>query len=122
MTIVDINDIEDIVRAKINIDKNDQSLNGERSNLNEFMTKYCNLQDVIMLNSDKMIPFNYIEDVDTQKYLFISDKEHVDIILEVLKSINYNMNNLTEFNAYDPNNAGKSVNIIIHNNKYYVIP
>lgn len=121
MNIVDINDIEDIIRAKINIDKNNEELKGERSNLNEFMMKYCNLQDIIMLDNDKLIPFYYLEDVDNQKYLFVSDKKNVNIITELLNMINYNMNNLKEINIYDINTLKNNKNIIIHNNKYYTI-
>ena len=121
MNIVDINDIEDIIRAKINIDKNNEELKGERSNLNEFMMKYCNLQDIIMFDNDKLIPFYYLEDVDNQKYLFISDKNNVNIITEILNMINYNMDNLKEINIYDINTLKNNKNIIIHNNKYYAI-
>ena len=118
MNIVDINDIEDVIRAKINIDKNNEDLKGKRSDLNEFMSTYCNLKDIIILKNN-IIPFNFIIDKDEQKYLFISNKDNIEDISKLLTTINYDMNNLNEVNLYDPNIYNKDINIIIHNNKYF---
>ena len=58
MKIIDITDIEDIVLAKYEIDQNDPNCDG-RSNFNDFLTKYCNLTDVLLIN-DKLLSFKYI--------------------------------------------------------------
>ena len=115
MKIVDITDIEDIVLAKAEIDKNNPECEG-RSNLNEFMSKYCTLTDVLVIN-DELLSFRYIE-LFNHQYLFIGNQKDKDYIINFLKSIKYNLNNLkelkmNEFIEYD--------SYLIHNNKYYKV-
>lgn len=116
MKIVDISDIEDIVLAKYEIDQNDPNCEG-RSNLQDFMVKYCSLTDVLVIN-EKLLSFKY-EEVFNKKYLFIDNKNHSDVIVKFLSSINYNFNNLIEIPMIEYiNNSEK---YFIHNNRYYKV-
>ena len=116
MKIVDITDIEDVILAKYEIDTNDPNCEG-RSNLNEFMYKYCTCTDVLIKNN-KYISFKYIE-LFNHKYLFISDKKYSDDITNFLSSIKYNFNNLKELPITEYMN---NTNLyFIHDNKYYKI-
>ena len=116
MKIVDITDIEDVVLAKYEIDKNNPECEG-RSDLNLFMSKYCSLTD-ILIKDNQYISFRYIE-VFNKKYLFISDKQYKDDITNFLSLIKYDFNNLKEMPT---NEIISNTNIyFIHNNKYYKI-
>lgn len=117
MKIIDITDIEDIVLAKYEIDNNDPECEG-RSDLNEFINKYCTLSDVLIIDNS-MISFNYIE-IFNNKYLFVSSKESSDCIIDFLKSIKYNYDNLKEYSMTDLIISKSSY--FIHDNKYYKIP
>lgn len=116
MKIVDITDIEDVVLAKAEIDKNDPNCKG-RSNLNDFMIKYCTLTDVLVIG-DKLLSFRYIE-LFNHKYLFISDKDQLEEISGILSSINYKLDNLKEMSMAEL--ISSSEKYLIHNNKYYKI-
>lgn len=116
MKIVNITDIEDIVLAKAEIDKNDPDCNG-RSNLNEFMSKYCTLTDVLVIDN-KLLSFKFVE-LFNNRYLFISDNNYVSEIIDLLKTANYNFNNLTEIKMTEFINDLEKY--IIHENKYYKV-
>jgi len=116
MKIVDITDIEDIVLAKVEIDKNNPDCE-DRSNLNDFMSNYCTLTDVLVINN-QLLAFKFIE-LFNHKYLFIENKNNLEEIQKFLSSIKYDFNNLQEISMVDfMNNSEK---YLIHNNKYYKI-
>lgn len=117
MKIIDINDIEDIVIAKIEIDKNDPNVKG-RSNLNEFIQKYCTLSDILVINNSYKA-FKYISCFGNQ-YLFLSNKDDENDILIFLKNINYNFNSLKEFDNFS-SLSNPNIQMLIHDNKYYQI-
>lgn len=117
MKIIDINDIEDIVIAKIEIDKNDPNVKG-RSNLNDFIQKYCTLSDILVINNSYKA-FKYINCFGNQ-YLFLSNKDDENDILIFLKNINYNFNSLKEFDNFS-SLSNPNIQMLIHDNKYYQI-
>lgn len=114
MKIVDINDIEDIILAKYEIDKNDPECE-TRSNLAEFMSKYCTLTDVLVIDG-QLLSFKYVE-LFNHTYLFISDKNQLNEISNFLSLINYNIDNLKEIPMTEL--MINSDKYLIHNNKYY---
>lgn len=117
MKIVDINDIEDIITAKIEIDKNDPNIE-DKSNLNEFVQKYCTLSDVLITQNDYKA-FKYVECFD-HKYLFVANKDDSNEILRLLKDINYNFDHLKEIkNFIELMNT--DIHMLMHNNRYYKI-
>ena len=79
MTIVNINDIEDLILAKHEIDLilNEKGELEGRSNLQDFMRIYGS-PDYIYLIGDKQIPFKYIK-FDNNDFLFITDTDEVSI-------------------------------------------
>ena len=125
MKIININDIEDLILAKheidlIRIDKNEIS---ERSNLNDFINKYASPIYVYLVN-DKQIAFNYVkiykDEVNYNDYLFVTD--YIDenkLIVNKIKHLKYDMNNLTKISISDLANLTEMNNIIIYNNQYY---
>ena len=117
MKIVNVNDIEDIIEAKIEIDKNDPDVKG-RSNLSEFIKKYCSLTDILIYN-DTYKAFKYVECFD-KKYLFVSNVDDVPDILILLKRIEYKFDNLVEFNNFSEM-MNSNIQMLMHNNKYYKI-
>ena len=114
---VNINDIEDIIRAKIEIDKNDKELKGQRSDLSKFINTYCMLTDIILYNN-KTIPFKFINN-----YIFLTEDAHYNIILDILSQIHYTFDNLKEISIQDMLDSNKIDNhyILIHDNKQYLI-
>lgn len=116
MKIININDIEDIILAKYEIDNNNPKCEG-RSDLNEFINTYCTLNDTLVIDN-KLISFNYVS-LFNNKYLFINDKNELDVIQKFLTSIKYDYNNLKEFSINEL--FTKNNYYFIHNSKYYSI-
>jgi len=114
--IVNINDIEDVILTKHDIDVADPEIEG-RSNLNDFINKYCKLNDVLVIG-DKIFPFNYIE-VFNMRLLFISDINDVKVIKKNLEKISYSFNNTREASLeFQINN--NDTPYFYHNNKYLI--
>ena len=120
LIIVNINDIEDIVLAKYKIDQADPNVEG-RSDLNAFMTEYCSVTDVAIFNGD-IKPFKYVSKFG-MNFLFISNIEDKDYIIELLEKCNYDINTLHEVKLttmLEPDYLKNNV-MLIRNNKYYNI-
>lgn len=117
---VNINDIEDIVIAKIEIDKNNPEIEG-RSPLNEFINEYCKINWLFMYN-DISIPFE-IKTIFNNQYIFYSceNENTKKLFFEFLNKIKNNINNLNEISNTTILNSGLKDNTIyvIKNNKYY---
>ena len=118
--IVNINDIEDLILAKHEIDllRIDHKEINERSKLQEFITKYT-LTNYIYLINDKQIPFNYVS-IYNNDYLFVT--EYIDenkLLINKLKQIRYDLNNLTKLTQMDLINIETLNNVIIYNGQYY---
>lgn len=120
---VNINDIEDLITAKIQIDKDDSSVDG-RSNLTEFIQKYCVL-NYILTNNDKTIPFQILKLFNKQYLFYSSDNiEDLQLLIKILQPLKYDLsslkpqpytillsNPLTDINDY----------YIVHNNQIYLL-
>ena len=122
MTIVNINDIEDLIIAKYEIDNilNEQGKLEGRSNLQEFINKFANPQYIYLID-DLQIPFNYFK-IENKDYLFVtnSDESEINIIKAKLKVLKYNLNNLV---LLSKNKLSKMIdinNVIIYDQKYYM--
>ena len=123
MTFVNINDIEDFVLAKHEIELMliEDKIIEKRTDLKEFMEKYAMPDNVYVVNNIQ-IPFK-LYNIHDKHYVFVTNynKEELEILENKIKLLKYNMNNLIElklvdmFNMTDPENN----NFIIINNKYY---
>ena len=122
MTIVNINDIEDLIIAKYEIDTilNEQGKLEGRSNLQEFINKFANPQYIYLID-DLQIPFNYFK-IENKDYLFVtnSDESEINIIKAKLKVLKYNLNNLVLLSKNDLSKMIDMNNVIIYDQKYYM--
>lgn len=118
--IVNINDIEDLILAKHEIDLlriNHKEIS-ERSVLQDFVTTYA-LTNYIYLINDKQIPFNYVSIYDND-YLFVTEYiEENKLLINKLKQLRYDLNNLTKLTQMELINIETLNNIIIYNGQYY---
>ena len=122
MTIVNINDIEDLIISKYEIDTilNEQGKLEGRSNLQEFINEFANPQYIYLID-DLQIPFNYFK-IENKDYLFVtnSDESEINIIKAKLKVLKYDLNNLV---LLSKNKLSKMIdinNVIIYDQKYYM--
>lgn len=122
MTIVNINDIEDLIISKYEIDTilNEQGKLEGRSNLQEFINKFANPQYIYLIDN-LQIPFNYFK-IENKDYLFVtnSDESEINIIKAKLKVLKYDLNNLV---LLSKNKLSKMIdinNVIIYDQKYYM--
>ena len=122
MTIVNINDIEDLIIAKYEIDTilNEQGKLEGRSNLQEFINEFATPQYIYLINN-LQIPFNYFK-FENKDYLFVtnSDESEINIIKSELKVLKYNLNNLVLLSKNDLSKMIDMNNVIIHDQKYYM--
>ena len=122
MTIVNINDIEDLIIAKYEIDTilNEQGKLEGRSNLQEFINEFATPQYIYLINN-LQIPFNYFK-FENKDYLFVtnSDESEINIIKSKLKVLKYNLNNLVLLSKNDLSKMIDMNNVIIYNQKYYM--
>ena len=121
MKVVNINDIEDLILAKHEIDvlRIEHEELTERSILQEFINSYASPKYIYMIN-DNQIPFNYIKVYDND-YLFVTEynKENIEIIINKIKRLKYDMNNLIKLTTSDLINLIDVNNVIIYNGQYY---
>lgn len=122
MTIVNINDIEDLILAKHEIDliMNDLGELEGRSNLNEFIKEYAS-PSYIYLFDDMQIPFNYVSK-ENKDFLFVTNdnEDEINIIKTKLKLIKYNLDNLVQIPQSELAVKINMDNVIVHNNKYFM--
>ena len=123
MKIISINDIEDLILTKHEIDLMliDDKVIDKRTEINDFINTYAMPKDIYMYNGTS-IPFKLFE-LHNNKYLFVTNynKEELLVLENKLKQLKYDMNNLIELSyeemlqIQDINNE----NFLIINNKYY---
>ena len=122
MTIVNINDIEDLIIAKHEIDTvlNEQGKLEGRSNLQEFINEFATPQYIYLIDN-LQIPFNYIK-LENKDYLFVtnSDESEINIIKAKLKVLKYNLNNLVLLSKNELLKMINMDNVIIYDQKYYM--
>ena len=123
MQIVNINNIEDLIIAKYEIEKI-KLANKEiefKSTIEEFLTNTAKV-DYIYVYKGINIPFGFHK-INNEDYLFVTndDKQQIEILLTKLKLIKYNMNNLIKLSNLELSKI-EDLNMddfIIINNGYY---
>lgn len=120
--IININDIEDLILCKFEIENKllEKGIIKSKMQIDEFILKYA-LTDYVFMVDDKFIPFN-IYTLDDTKYVFITEENETDknILLNKLKSMKYDLNNKVEINISELlTNEELTKSLIIHNKKYY---
>lgn len=123
MKIVNVNDIEDLIINKYFIEQKllEDGVIEEKHTLKEFISKYARV-DYIYKFKNINIPFG-INEINNEKYLFVinNDKNLIDILMKKLKSIKYDLNNLTRV-SYESLMKSENLNeedFIIKDAEYY---
>lgn len=123
MKIVNINDIEDLILTKHEIDLMliEDKVIEERTTINGFLETYAMPKNIYMYNGIS-IPFKlYI--LHDKKYLFVTNynKQENEVLENKLKQIKYDMNNLVQLtnDKIQKMEDYSNENFIIINNHYY---
>jgi hypothetical protein len=123
MKIVNINDIEDLILTKHEIDLMliEDKVIKERTTINGFLETYAMPKNIYMYNGIS-IPFKlYI--LHDKKYLFVTNynKQENEVLENKLKQIKYDMNNLVQLTNDEIQKMEdySNENFIIINNHYY---
>ena len=123
MKIVNINDIEDLILTKHEIDLMliEDKVIEERTTINGFLETYAMPTNIYMYNGIS-IPFKlYI--LHDKKYLFVTNynKQENELLENKLKQIKYDMNNLVKLTNDEIQKMGdySNENFIIIDNHYY---
>ena len=123
MKIVNINDIEDLILTKHEIDLMliEDKVIDERTTINEFLEKYAMPKNIYIYNGIS-IPFKlYI--LHDKKYLFVTNynKQENEVLENKLKQIKYDMNNLVQLTNDEIQKMEdySNENFIIIGNHYY---
>ena len=123
MKIVNINDIEDLILAKHEIDLIliEDGVIEKRTELNEFITKYATPKYVYVVNGVN-IPF-MLTKIKDNYYLFVTNynNNEIELLTSKIKLIKYDMNNLVELKFQDMLKMTDvdNDNFVIINGKYY---
>ncbi len=123
MKIVNINDIEDLILTKHEIDLMliEDKVIEERTTINDFLEKYAMPTNIYMYNGIS-IPFKLYE-LHGNKYLFVTNynKEEIIILKTKIKQIKYDMSNLIQLTNDEIQKMEdySKENFIIINNHYY---
>lgn len=122
MKIVNINDIEDLILAKHEIDLMliDDKIIDKRTELKEFILKYATPDNIYIFNGIT-IPFKLYK-LHDKCFLFVTNynKNEIDILTNKIKLLKYDLNNLIEIKFTDMLTSDNSNdNVIIIDNKYY---
>lgn len=109
---INVEDIEDIVTSKINID----SLLGEKSDLDSFINTYCMVDNMYSYHGKNI--FFKIFDFDKFKYIFYVDESHKSLKMfqEKLSKLNYSFDTLHYIDFVNDN-----VNIFNDESEYFII-
>ena len=123
MKIVNINDIEDLILTKHEIDLMliEDKVIEERTTINGFLETYAMPKNIYMYNGIS-IPFKlYI--LHDKKYLFVTNynKQENEVLENKLKQIKYDMNNLVQLTNDEIQKMEdySNENFIIIDNHYY---
>ena len=123
MKIVNINDIEDLILTKHEIDLMlmEDKIIKERTTINGFLETYAMPKNIYMYNGVS-IPFKlYI--LHDKKYLFVTNynKQENDVLENKIKQIKYDMNNLVQLTNDEIQKMEdySNENFIIIDNHYY---
>ena len=96
MKVVDISNIEELVIAKLEIEKYLMSMNKikEKLSLDEFITKYLDFSSNVFIynydNKETIYPFSII-DINSNKYIFVINENSTILnkFMKIMKDINF---------------------------------
>lgn len=123
MKVVNVNDIEDLIINKYFIEQKllEDGVIEEKYTLKEFILKYAKV-DYIYKFKNINIPFG-INEINNETYLFVinNDKNLIDILMKKLKSIKYDLNNLSRvsYESLMKNEHLEEEDFIIKDAEYY---
>ena len=123
MKIVNINDIEDLILTKHEIDLMliEDKVIEKRTGINEFLEKYAMPTNIYMYNGIS-IPFK-LYTLHNNKYLFVVNynEDEINVLENKIKQIKYDMNNLVRLTNEEINQMQdyENENFIIIDNHYY---
>jgi len=121
--IININDIEDVILSKHEIDLKliEDKVIKQKMTLDEYFSKYATPSNIYIVNGEQ-IPFNIYKLYDTI-YIYICDTDNakISLLLNKLKLIKYDVNNLVKLSFNDILNMGslEENDMVIINNSYY---
>lgn len=122
MKIVDITDIEDLILCKHEIDCTliEHGDLEQKMQLQEFMSKYVNLNTSAYINKGEVIGFSYI-DIYGKQFLLVQERneEQIETISNVLKKISYDFSNLKKVSNTDLISSIDEKPFILYENTYY---
>lgn len=122
---INLADMEDIIIAKVNIDKylyENNLIDKRRTSLDDFIMR-INPNYVYIYNNQDSIPFGIYDFGDTKYITYVEDSSETNNLIttlnKLLKKINYNIDNLKEINqGYIIEHNVE--HLIIINRKYYI--
>ena len=116
---VNINDIEDIIIAKIDIDKDNPDIK-ERSILTNFINEYCKI-NWILIYKNMSIPFEE-KTIFNKKYIFYScnNEDEKTVLFKFLKN-DLSKLILVPDQQIMENGLNENTMYVIKNSKYYTL-
>ena len=126
MKIINITDIEDLISAKMEIDKLliEHKDIEEKMSIQEYMNKYCTLNAYAYCYYGEVIPYAYYNIYDNE-YLFIIEKsDNLEKLINTLQNIQFDYTKLKEMSHSDiieKYQDYENATYFIINGKYYDI-
>ena len=123
MNIVNINNIEELIIAKYEIEKHLIETNQieEKGSINDFLSGIGNV-NTIYLFKGKPIPFGF-KTINNEQYLFVTNdnKNEINLIINKIKLCKYDLNNLYKLSNEEVNRIDNinDTDVIIINNQMY---
>lgn len=123
MKIVNITDIEDLISAKLEIDKYllENDMEKEKMTLEQYMTNYVVVNNLYM-DHGKNVPFSIIKLDKDHEYLYIT--ENYEKLINILKGYDYDLTKLKQISMPTLISNYENVNemeLFVINNKYYKV-
>lgn len=123
---INLADMEDVIIAKVNIDKylfENNIIDKRRSSLDDFILR-INPNYVYIYNNQNSVPFGIYDFGDTKYITYVEELDEKNTLIstlnKLLKNINYDMSKLTEINnRYILENNIEHLFVI--NNKFFII-
>lgn len=118
--IVNINDIEDLILTKHEIELKliEDGVIEEKMQIVDFINKYALTNYVYMFN-DILIPFRIYKSDKIYVFIVNDNKEEINLLMNKLKAIKFDMNNTIELSKNDMLDDSIANSVIIYKNKYY---
>lgn len=112
--VVNINDIEELVLTKHDIELylKDKNIINDKISINKFITDYAMIKYIYAESEDNLIPFGFAKYDNAYIFIINDNEKDIKLITNKLKSINYDINNVIKV-GYD--------DILNHPNDSYLI-